>query len=559
MKSNVLRDLNALLYINRMTFKNHVRQIFENPFKTVMSVLKWVFYFAIMFSPLLIQLATNSTKKSSQIQSGLSTAKPYVNGILLLLLLIFVFYSLKKAIDDYKPTIFRAADANLVFSSPLDRRTVYFFAVLRAMFGNLMSVVIIVCVFLTVTLSLRLSLVTWAIPLAVIGLFSFAVFMQSFKFFINSLNKKLKSDKLTTFVFYTFLLTVICVILYKVSLVNHDIPSIIASLGSPSLEYIPFAGWAKGLIIGLVYPNPHMVMLTVLYVLCAAASLVLSVFWADNYYEDTITCLGETGEIQEAAKKGRTDEILARVYRNKKQMKTTVSVRGTGAKAFLWKSLLIYKKGFISRPVSNFLDYLFFLIVGITLAFLIKPEDNSELVVLLLTITFITSTIAGSVTNPIISELKHAYIFIAPGKLRYKLFYTVLQPIIKFAAQSLLAFVPMLIMGKLIAVDFIVAYLAAVTMGALPVSSGVIVTAVFPDDEAMRKNPFMAMLRSFFMFVYYLPGGIVCALFVLFTWLLTHTMSMDAGLLGFAAGNALAVFLMFIISGKIFSRIEYKQ
>jgi hypothetical protein len=556
MRADISHDLGTLLFISKASFKNRIKAILDNPFKTIISVIKWVFYFALVFSPLIIAFVSRSSKKTSSFNNNIDFAKPYIGGVLLILILFYVFYTLKKAVDDYKPTIFKAPDANLLFASPLNRRTVYLYAIMRAMVSNLMTAISLVCFFLIITISFRITLIPWAVPLAIIGLFSFGVFMQSFKFFINSLNKKLKSDKYSSFVFYLLLLAVIGCVLYKVSAVNHDIPSIISAFGSPSLEFIPFAGWTKGIVLGLVFPNPNIILFAALYFVCAAASFVLSVFWADNYYEDTITSLGETTEIVEATKKGRTDELLARSYRGKKQIKTDISISGTGAKSFLWKSLLIYKKNFISKPLSSLTGYLFFLIIGIALVLFTKESFESNF--LLMVIIFSSSSVTANMSG-INAELKHSYLFITPGKLRYKLFYTVIQPIIQFAIQFLLGFIPLLIAGKLNFAEFLFAYLAAVTMGALPISGGVIVTSIFPDDEALRKNPFMAMLKGFFILLYYIPGAIICGLSVLIIYLTTHAFTSWIAYLGFAVGNVITVFLMFIISESIFKRIEYKQ
>jgi hypothetical protein len=55
-----------------------------------------------------------------------------------------------------------------------------------------------------------------------------------------------------------------------------------------------------------------------------------------------------------------------------------------------------------------------------------------------------------------------------------------------------------------------------------------------------------------------LPGIIAGASFTLVAWLLTNSTSVCVALFGFVAGSVLTVWLIFIISEKIFSRIEYK-
>lgn len=550
-------DFRALTYMHVTSSVNTFKNMFKNPLTALSTLAKLLFYCWFLFMPLIVGLLRSNNDKSPLLD--ITKYIPLIGGIAFLLLSFYILYTLKKAADKYNPTMFKAPDVNLVFTSPLSRRTIYFFSILRSLAPHLISVLVLVSVAYSVTMMLHLKLEFYNIPLVVLGLLAFGLFIQTFRFMIYSLTKKYKAERLASILIYGYL-AVVVLIVFRITLQNSgNVAAILPALGAPALEWLPFIGWAKGILVGLFSSGGNLLPLTLIYAACAAAALLLSVFWAVDYYEETAEYVDKVGNIQAAMQKGQIEDLEA-IDNNKKKKKTAVSdlqIEGRGERVFFWKELLLYKEKVIGSPVNNLTPPLLLLAVGIIFTVAGRAMQVEDIRVFLILIIFLISIVMTSVSNAIGYEMKHAYLFLLPGNVRRKLFYISLFSYIRSAVYFLLLLIPLLLGGRLDFGNFLSIYLLAVTACAINISGKIIYTILFPD--VTNKNVVVNFLKGIFIYAYYLPGAIMLGLAALIAFLLRMRLSFTPGCLAFAAGSAGAVLIIYLISGAIFRRLEYKE
>ena len=291
-----------------------------------------------------------------------------------------------------------------------------------------------------------------------------------------------------------------------------------------------------------------------LYLAFAVLATALSIYWATDYYEESVVQIEQFGAVKSAMKSKHYDELAA-LNKQKKinKIKSEIGYNGQEAKAYFWKDLLLLKQNIINRPINSLLVYLVLLCTGIILAINFSHIKEAELILLL--IGFISSTFAGNISNPVLYEIQHIYLFITPGRVGKKLFYLCLLSYLKASIAYLLLFTPLLFLGGIGIVQFLGVLIASIMMAVINISGKVIYTAIFPDDDG--KNMIINMIKGFFNYVYYIPGAIIAGILCLIVYFAGGNFYFNIGCFGFAVGSFVATFFILLLSEKIFKHIEF--
>lgn len=547
MKAKIVCDLRAILFLSVMSLKNRLKSILSRPQDILFTLFKFILTISLIVWPL-IALRANGMGIASPFP--IASITPNLGSIVFLFFTLLIFNAFSKALKNYLPSMFKPADATILFSSPVNRHTIYLYAMLRGLSRNLVSVVMIIAVFFGLTKGLHMTMLVFNIPIVAAGLFAFEIFLQSFRFFLFSVKKKFPKLRSMNIALYAYMVLVVGVMLLSITHTKGNLLVILSMLNSRGLELVPLIGWAKGIFMSLFVPDGNLLIFVLLYIVLAVISFYLSVVWADQYYEEAMTRIDQLEEMRSAHK--NRDQVS--ITRGGKAISTEIRFVGRKTRVFFWKDLLLYKQKLLSKPMKTVLPYLLLLVFGGIVGISLRHVGSKEIVLLL--IGFIASNAAGNFGNPVSNEMKYTYLFTMPGRIRDKLFYLSLLSYLKAAVSLFLLFFPSFLFENVSLVGFFALLIASEVMSSVYISGMLIYSAVFKGEEN-SKNALMMTARGLFNYLYCLPGAALAALFCLITYLTGSHTYFIMGCFGFAAGGMLSIYMIMYLSEKLFRRLEY--
>lgn len=535
MISKTRNDLKALLFIGITGVKNHLLEILRNPLRAAGFICQILIYFGIILSPFLLN------KRNAGPIVDIRICKPYIGGFLFLLLTLITFQSLMKAAKSYLPANFIKADENLVFPSPIKPRTMYFYSFLRS-FG-LDIFLLSIYTFLTVIISManRLPILWKNAGYALAGLFLFMVFIQSIRFFIYSFNKRFHKEKAVQSIIYFCALLLLLLLLKTWLNSGRNLLSFVKAIDQNDFEWVPMIGWTKGLVSGLLTGSAWLTYYLLLNFLFALIGMSVSVVLADNYYEDAGEFLNRMELVRSSASRGD----YGMEY---EAGKVRLSYHGTGAKAFLWKDLLIYIRKKEGKKFS-ILWNLLFLAAGSISAYFIRNEKTVSIILFIILAGYIIALISMEISG-IPYEIKHVYFYTLPGNVKSKMFWIMIFPLTKLFMRILLFILPFLILKNISSLQVLAAYIAICSFGAVKSCEKIIEQVLIPDGS---KNILVSYIIVIAQLLFHVPGFLLALLAYYFT------KSISLTLIFFAPGEAISVFLIFMISERLFQKLELKE
>lgn len=541
MINKALLDFKVLLYLSIMGLKNRFLEALKNPLKVAGAVLQILFLAAIFFLPYFLKGEKNNLIPDIRIY------KPYFGGVFLAAFALIIFQSLRKAAKSYLPGSFNKADVNLLFTSLISKRTVYFYSFLRSFAAIALMLLIFSVIILAAAGSFRLPLLWGNTAYAIGGLFLFIIFIQSARFFIYSFNKKYKKEGLIKFVLFSLSIALLIWFLLTYFYSEKSLLGFINALDKVDFEWIPVIGWTKGLLTSLLYGSPNLIYYLILNALAAFMSTALSVIWADDYFEDAGEHLNRVDEIKDAALKG--DYVPPDSDSNKTgTLKVKLSYEGMGARAFFWKELLILLRNSQGKKLS-ILWYLLFTFMGAVLAYALKDEKASFIALLSLLGGYMIALISMEIKG-LSYEMKHIYFYTLPGSTKSKMLWISVIPFLKISAQYFLFLLPFVFFKNISLFQLASVYAAFCSFAAVKACEKLIKQIVMPDNS---KNIILAYVMGIAQLLFNTPG----LLFGGLAYFLTRNFAL--ALLLFVPGEIISVFLMLIISEKLFNRAELRS
>lgn len=535
MKYKIIKDLKALFFITYSSFKNQIIEIIQYPLKTMeksfeILILLGIFIFA--------------AEADSKILENINNYSSYIGGGLLLVLTISTLKKLRIASNNYLPTYFSPADVNILFSSPIGKRTLYFYSILKGLFGIVFALLFILIPLLMIAKGLGVPILWSNTGYFFIGLFFYIFFMQTASFFIYSFNKRFHKENIIRLIIY-FLTIGIFIIFFKNYLSSeYNIHFFFETINNSIYEWIPIIGWTKGIYMGLFRPTPNLPYYMSLNALMALVSATLAVFWATDYYE----------EAQEQISIMKNTKILISksdydTYINEEEIKPiNITFKGKGPKAFLWKEILLYKKR-LQRNKLPLLWNLLFLVGGSILAYFIRNKPSYSILIIIGIVGYnMASILSESASWGLNYEMKHIFIYTLPGRIRDKIFYINLLPLTITFTKIILFVLPLLFLTNYSILDILSIYLAYCSMVVVKYFDKILFEIISPNR---KNNILLNILFSLLDFILYLPSLLLSSLAYYFTKNIAITCIL------FTIGGTISVPIILYISEKFFNRIEF--
>lgn len=542
---DVFNGVKALVYKDLMEFKNKVRYALHHPAGILEGVIK-------ILIPV-IMVAGMSSVFSGKIlnESFLSFDIAGIAGaVIMLLLLVIFFFNLKKAVDNYYPAQYSAADVNWLFTSPLGSRLIYAASMGKQLLGSVPGGVLMGLSFLLLQKIFPVAADSADVASAFIGVGLFAVIVQNLKFFLYSLSKRFNSAallKILVFVFPGIIAVCFIIALYG----STDIlQKAVEVVGGRVFESIPVIGWTKKLIFS-VFTGSLPVCEFIMLALCTVFMLFVAVFLATDYYEEAAVSTERITRLRAASKRDDREEIQRLVVKKKaKAGNIQVNWGLKKAYAFLWKDIVINKrksKGIVTETVK----YLSMVVLGGVLGYVFRNYAYNELAVFITVFGIILKKSNSSFLEGLEYELRKNYLFLLPGSVRNKMLAVNMLPVIKTLIRNSLLILPMVLFLKIAVVQLFSLWVVLNAINLMGLFTAVAIKEILPSGN--KKSFLQIFLRGVFDILTNLPAaGMGVLVFYLF-----HNLA--AALLVYGICSLLVIIGLLYVSGSLFNRLELQS
>ena len=343
--------MNSLFYLHKRILINGFKRSMRKP-AFVLMLIATIAYFALILSGY----------KGLFQKIGITDASEYI----VLFMLLQLYLGVPGLIQYFKRKglIFRKADVQFVFQSPIHPKLILLFSGLRSVVISSIFFIVL-CIFGCILY-----------PSYMLQFLLYAVIYLTFDFFIEMslvilcYGNETIPNKLIRFVSYIlYVLLGAMAIGFLLVVLDHgfNISILVTYLQSPFIKLFPLFGWSIGLLQWIFYGyHWSNVVGTVLFILSA---LILPILAYKSKCEGAYFEEAEqfSDEYEQAIEKAKAGEVSIVGAKPKKYMKASIKYKGYYAKAIFYRQLLEYKKNrFFIFSVRSFL----FLLGGIILYFL---------------------------------------------------------------------------------------------------------------------------------------------------------------------------------------------
>lgn len=548
-KNNPIRDCINLSYIEFLKFKNYLKVTMTHPLTAIKTV--WSYLFVIVMIALPLFSGKNSKKR---IIVDISVKDNFTLNIIFLIvtiiLLIVFFYAIYSAANKYRPSQFSISDANYLFSSPIEPRTIYLWTMLRSIISSLGLILFFIAMYLLYGVrfyKINLSNLAYV----AFGLLFLTLLLKSLSFFIYSVCMKFKMDRVIRgFVYLCMAATGIYAVgsmIYK-----HDIvKGLFWSLNSNIISNVPVLGWIRDVLISPFFSGYNPLYKVIALFIIASFFFFLAVYFATDYYEEAALTIDVVERNKKAVKSQNPDDLqdMAGEKEKKKEVKAVKDkFEFKGAWAFIWKANIVNQ-----RTSTNVIMYILWGIaftVSMIAAYLGRNTSSSKVLEEYLTTTLIMVTSGGMSVTSLKYERTKQYLFIVPGKAWEKIVSLHFFEFIRNFILNLCIVLPLVIMNRKVNL-FGVLFLLLGLWGTyiITVFNKLLINLIMPSFDD-GKNGF---LMTIFDMLAFAPAGIIAAVigYFFFHSLVWGLFVYCLGLLGTGA-------LYCLFMEKLFSAIEMK-
>ena len=389
-------------------------------------------------------------------------------------------------------TFFKMADVNFLFPSPLNKRSILFYALIQQI-GTAMLVGFFI-LFQYTTLHVAYDLSIGGL-LLIFLLYSLNVFFsQTFAMFIYTfVSDSDKKKRLAKAILYILLAALAAFVGLHVLQNRGDIVGALAEAGNAlPLRLFPFAGWMGGLASGLLTGSYGSAAFFLALVAIGFAGTVIAMSRSRrDYYEDVLASAEATQSTMNAAKSGVAPEMAPR---NIRVGKPGIH-KGEGASVFFYKHLLENRRAsrLWLRPMS-----IMFMVMTIVFSFFMKGAGLIP--ILAFSVYMQIFTVALGRFN---RELMKPYIYLVPEPPFKKLLFALLESLPSELLESVLVLIPLAFILGLSPLICILAVLARVTFSALFLCSSLAIERIWGGTLSKLAGMFIYLLADLLLAV---PG-----------------------------------------------------
>jgi hypothetical protein len=274
--------------------------------------------------------------------------------------------------------------------------------------------------------------------------------------------------------------------------------------------------------------------------------MMLSVVWANDYYEEVGEVLGKMDQMVASASRGDFDAMYnSGLESNNKEI--NLPFEGKREKAFLYKDLLIYMRKKQGKKLS-ILWNLLFTAAGIAIAYFTRNTGKSAAIYIMLFSGYMYSIVSMEIGG-IAYEIKHVYFYILPGRVKNKIVWASMFPVLRAFVQLFLFVVPFMFVKNVHVTETLTAYIAICSFAVVKSCEKIIKIVILPDDN---KNILFVYIMGIAQLLFNVPGFLFGGL----TYYLTKNLSL--ALIAFVPGEIISILSMLMISEKLFKRVELK-
>lgn len=507
-RNNPVRDCINLSYIEFLKLKNYIKVTMTNPLTAIKSAWAYIFPIIIFAMPLF----TNKKSVKRKI-IDISIKNNFTLNIILLIvtliLLIVLLYCIYSAANQYRPSQFSISDANYLFSSPIEPRTIYLWTMLRSIINSFGTILFFMLVyFLYGYRYFKLNLPNFGY--VAFGLLFLVLFLKSLSFFIYSMCMKFKIGKLIKIFVYLCMaasgIYVIGSIIYK----RDILKGLFFSINSNVINNVPILGWTKDALISPFFPQYNPLYKVIALFIVASVFFFLAVYFATDYYEEAVGTIEIMERNKKAIKSQNADDIqdmASKKEKNKEVKAVKDKFDYKGAWAFVWKARIVNH-----RTSSNVIMYIFWVlafVVSMIVAYFERSLSSDKILSEYLIVAFSMVASGGMGISPLKYERTKQYLFIIPGKAWEKMIALHFFDFIRNFMLNLCIVLPIVIMNRkanLFGVLFLLLGLWGTYI--VTVFNKLLINLIMPSFDD-GKNGFLMIVFDVLVFA---PAGGVAAL-----------------------------------------------
>lgn len=421
--------MNAMLFMARRQLVNSIRSLARHPAKLI----------AYLGSAALIIWMFADVSRSPH--TGTYADFRVLHGVFLAWLL---FIGTSTLISSLKSgaSVFKMADVNLLFVSPISPKKILAYGLARQMGTTLLAFFFML--FYSGMLTDRFPITPGDVVGMVAATAVFVVLMQVLSLFLYALidGRPERKNAVQAAVYASVGIPVLAALALFVQ-AGGSTQAIYAAISSPVLEYIPAAGWMKGAVFALLTGHPFRAVLFMgLLVALAAGVLALFLRRDLDYYEDVLNRAETLFNTKQSIKEKRFSGMQS--TRPVRVGKTGIG-RGWGASAFFYKHLCEARRRSRLLLFSNSTLILLFVnfVLFVILTFIGKSGGDpapADLIPAIGCCTGVYVLFFMNAAGDWSRELAKPYIYLVPESSFQKIVWASLSTVLRPAVDGLIVF-----------------------------------------------------------------------------------------------------------------------
>lgn len=451
---------NALTYLLIVKFKNQIRELVKKPARLI--------YFIFLIG--LIVFSALSSNRGDPGVAAYRDIRELMAGITAFYIIIFAMM----AYNGFKngATMFRMADVNMIFTSPISPKRTLFYGLFQQLGTSLLLGFFFLYQYSWMHNVYGVSFTTVVIIL--IG-YSLSVFcaqltaMVIYSFTSYDDNRK----RIAGIIFFgLFIVYAVGLVLFLLQDRTQLVPNLVIAGNSIFIRLMPVAGWMGSIVSGIILNETSAILtgsvLTAVYI---AGMTVLLTYAKQDYYEDVLRASEDQQIALIAKSEGRMTE-----GRGKVKIGKTGFTKGEGASVFYYKQRIEDRRArkFIVDGVA-----LIFVIVTVILGVFMKNGGIMMVFVASSYMQFISVK-----TGRFSKELDKPYIFLVPEPPFKKMLYCIKEAFTGYLAEAVLIYVPLAFIMQLSPYDTIMIMIARISFAYLFTAANILMLRVFGTTQS---------------------------------------------------------------------------
>lgn len=446
------------IYLISRKLKNNIREFFRKPSHIILLLC----FLAIMF------LSFYTSSQTTPHQGLLRDKTEFYAIVFALYSYIFIMTAKNGFING--ASMFSMADVNLMFTAPLKEKSVLVFGLLQQLGKSLTLGFFILYQSSLVNSTYGLPVSSLFIVLAGYGAAVFAGQILAAIIYALTCSDDSKVIK-GKILFYGTFIAFACILLYNTYCSGVSLESLVYASREKIMYLFPVSGFisfaVQGAIEGVL--SELITGIAVFFTLCIIYYIILSKINGD-FYEDVLKATQVSYSAITARKEGKAAEIAPR---NIKTGKTGLG-KGFGASVITYKHKKENKRSnpFIINPVS-----LFMAVFSLIYCFMFSGENIALFAINVYTISM--TVCIGRWAK----EFTYPYIYLIPESNLKKLLCLLKDDIPVFALESLICFIPLILLGSCSITEGLFMALCRLSFGLVFIGVNLILQRFSGDSE----------------------------------------------------------------------------